>query len=557
MNHSQMLSIKIKNNRTVQCPKHTPLHSILPSEESSRGLPYIGALVNNDIHSLSDPLEVDAEVAFLDLTHSQGWHIYRRSLSFLLSKAVRELFTDTQLTVEYSLGTGFFCLLYCNGEPCVAGDKTEAIEAYMRRDIAENIPIFRSHISFQEAVNYFENERLKDKLNSLRYRNPPNIAIYRCANFMDLAHGVMADRTGSLEAFKLFPYKDGFVLQFPDKDRAPEFAAFEPQENLFQIFKEYKNWGKILGVQTAGDLNELVAHGDLAEMVRITEALQEKKIAQIADQLAENREHLKWIFLAGPSSSGKTTFAKRLAVQLKVNGLNAYPMSIDDYFVDRSRTPRDEKGDPDFEHIKTVDIEFLHQQLQALDAGEEVKLPRFNFETGEREFRGHTFSIQENQVVIVEGIHGLNPCISEVLPADHIAKIYVSALAQLSLDNNNRIPTTDTRLIRRIVRDYKFRGHDARTTIKMWPNVRKGEKTWIFPYQQEAGIVFNSALDYELSVLKSFVEPLLAEVKPWDEEYAQARRILGFLNVFLPINAGLVPPTSLLREFIGRSGFRY
>jgi uridine kinase len=355
----------------------------------------------------------------------------------------------------------------------------------------------------------------------------------------------------------LIPYPPGFVLQIPSQDNPKELPPFEPQPQLFQIFKEHKEWGRILGVNTVGRLNEIIANKEIGDFIRIAEAFHEKKIAEIADHIYEHREHIKWALIAGPSSSGKTTFAKRLAVQLRVNGLRPVTISVDNYFVNREQTPLDETGKPDFENIETVDLPLFNEHLMRLDKGEEVEMPSFNFEKGCRSDRCEKLRIEADQIVLVEGIHGLNPRLTQALPTSRKLRIYISALTQLNLDSNNRISTTDNRLVRRMVRDNNFRGNSALATLTMWPSVRRGEKTWIFPYQQEADIAFNSALDYELAVLKPFVEPLLVEVKPYHPQYAEARRLLEFLSSFLAVSDHLVPPTSILREFIGRSSFRY
>ncbi|MDZ4199956.1 MAG: nucleoside kinase, partial [Kiritimatiellia bacterium] len=362
---------------------------------------------------------------------------------------------------------------------------------------------------------------------------------------------------GAISHFSLLPYPPGFVLQFADRERASEPAPFDPQPHLFQIFKEHKEWGRILGLRTVGDLNRAISEREFFDVVRIAEAFHEKKIAKIADQIADQRESLRWLLIAGPSSSGKTTFSKRLTIQLRVNGLRPRMISVDDYFVDRTRTPRDEKGDPDYEHIETVDLDLFNQHLAALDRGEEVELPSYNFGTGQREFRGNRMKLDPDQLVIVEGIHCLNPRLTESVPVEHKLRIYISALTQLNLDYHNRVATTDNRLLRRMVRDHMFRGNSAAMTLSMWPSVRRGERTWIFPYQKDADIAFNSALDYELAVLKPFAEPLLREIKPDQAEYADARRLMAFLDYFPAAPFTPVPPTSLLREFIGRSGFRY
>lgn len=531
----------------------------LPMPEcDARGLAYVGALVNNDVVTLSYPLEVDSRVRLLTMADRAGWRIYRNSVSFLLAKVVRELFPSVEFAVEHSLGAGFYCSFALPGRaPGITEAELNRIELAMRELVRRDAPIERRKISFEQAVRQFEADGQRDKYDLLRFQNPPKVVVYTCEEFMDLAHGVLADRTGALEHFRLIPYPPGFVLQFPERETAPAFAPFEPQPHLFQIFSEHKEWGRILGLRTVGDLNRAIAEHAIGDLIRIAEAFHEKKIARIADHVLEHRDRIRWILIAGPSSSGKTTFSKRLMVQLRVNGLRPVVISVDDYFVDREHTPRDEHGQPDFEHLETVDLKLFNEHLLTLDQGGEVDLPTFDFATGARHYRGRRLRLEPDQIVIIEGIHALNPRLTAAVPVEHKFKIYISALTQLNLDYHNRIATTDNRLLRRIVRDSMFRGNSAVKTLEMWPSVRRGERRWIFPYQREADVAFNSALDYELAVLKPFAEPLLKEVKPHHESYGEARRLMQFLDSFIPTRYDPVPPNSILREFIGRSTFRY
>lgn len=553
---SRGILVRMQGGEPFAVPFGTPVRELCGRVRPPDGLAWLGALVNNEVVTLSYPIEIDSDVTLLTMCDGRGWRIYRNSVAFLLAMAVRELHPGARFAVEHSLGHGFYCS-FADGGAGLADGALAHIRDRMRDLAARNLPIERRKIAFAEALKRFEEAGQQDKYDLLRFRNPPKVVVYDCAGFTDLAHGVLADRTGALGHFDLIPHAPGFVLQFPERDRAPAIAPFDPQPFLFRIFAEHKEWGRILGLRTVGDLNRLVAERQADEIVRIAEALHEKTIARLADRLLERQPGARWIFIAGPSSSGKTTFAKRLSVQLRVNGLRPVAISVDDYFVDRDRTPRDEAGELDFEHLETVDLALFNEHLARLDAGEEVELPSFNFAEGRREFRGRTLRIGADQMVIVEGIHCLNPKLGEGLPAAHGFRIYVSALTQLNLDDHNRIATTDNRLLRRLVRDHQFRGHNALKTLGMWPSVRRGEKRWIFPYQNEAEAAFNSALDYELAVLKPLAEPLLKEVKPYHAQYAEARRLMMFLDSFLTLPYGHVPPTSILREFIGRSSFRY
>lgn len=551
------ITVTLDDGAQIHCAAGTLVRDILPQRRSSEELDYLGALVNNDAVSLSYPVEVDSNVTLLTRGDPHGFQIYYRAMCFLLAKAVKELFPDARFAVQHSLGTGFFCSFEMDGKVGICDEQMQSIDRHMRALVERDILIERREIAFTEAVRRFEQEKQWDKYNLLRFRNPPKIVTCWCENFSDLAHGPLAPSTGTLSLFKLISYPPGFVLQIPEQQNPKQLPPFEPQPQLFQIFKEHKEWGRILGVNTVGRLNEIIANREISDFIKIAEAFHEKKIAQIADHIFERREQIKWALIAGPSSSGKTTFAKRLAVQLRVNGLVPVTISVDNYFVNREHTPQDETGKPDFENIETVDLSLFNEHLMRLDKGEDVELPYFIFETGRREYRGEKLRIEPDQIVLVEGIHGLNPRLTQSVPTSRKLRIYISALTQLNLDSNNRISTTDNRLVRRMVRDSNYRGHSALQTLTMWPSVRRGEKTWIFPYQQEADIAFNSALDYELAVLKPLVEPLLVEIKPYHPQYAEARRLLAFLSSFLGIADHLVPPTSILREFIGSSSFRY
>jgi uridine kinase len=532
---------------------------LLPeSGAHANGLPIIAAIVDNDIASLSYPITVDCHVQFLTMAEPHGWRVYRNSLCYLLGKAVHDLYPGAEFSVEHSFGLGLYCTFHEDaGAEGISEEQITKISERMKELVAADLPIERRKVAYADASEAFEASGQTDTLSLLSHRNPPHIVLHWCDGFTDLAHGPLVNRTAVLDKFQLIPYKPGFVLHLPDRRDPTTVPEFEDQPHLFHIFQEHKQWGRILEVNTAGKLNEIIANGEIGDFIRINEALHEKKIATIADQIAQARDRVKIILIAGPSSAGKTTFAKRLTTQLRVNGIRPVVLGTDDYFVGPDKNPVDENGKPDFEHIESVDIELFNKDLLALVKGKTIEVPTFNFAEKKREYNGRELSIGDDEVVIIEGIHGLNPRLTEFVPEEVEFRIYISALTQLSLDSNNRISTTDNRLMRRIVRDYRFRGHSALYSLQLWPSVRKGEKKWIFPFQKKADATFNSALDYELAVIKTFVEPLLGKIKPDQPEYAEARRLSEFLLNFRPASVSDVPSNSILREYIGGSDFHY
>ncbi len=551
------ITATLEDGRSVTCMYGTPVGELMTAPEDEYGRHYVGAVVNNLVVTLEFLLEVDSDIRFLTFSDPYGWRIYRSTANFLLSKVVRETYPDAKFSIEHSFGTGFYCYFQREGREDITEEELGAIEKGLRKLVERDLPISRKKMLYASAVDHFANEGRKDKASLLRFRNPGKVVVYTCEDYIDLSHGPLAGSTGALTHFNLIHHPPGFVIQFPDRSVPPRVPSLREQPLLFQIFREHKKWGRILDVSTVGRLNELVANGNASEFIRIAEALHEKKIANIADEVTAQKDRIQCLLIAGPSSSGKTTFAKRLSVQLRVNGIQPIAISVDNYFVDRDHTPRDDKGEFDFEHIEAIDLALFNEHLQLLSQGKDIDVPRFDFETGQRVYKGDKRKLEKNQIVILEGIHCLNPRLTEAIADDHKFKIYISALTQLNLDSTTRISTTDNRLVRRLVRDHQFRGHSALTTMHMWPSVRRGEKTWIFPFQREADIAFNSALDYELAVLKPLAETLLAEVKPYHPQYAEARRLQEFLKLFVPIPYDAVAPNSILREFIGRSDFRY
>ena len=552
------ITVRFEDGRQVECARHSDVGSLIPAGAAAGAMPCIGALVNNEVVSLSYRLDVNCTVRLLTMADPHGWRIYEQSLSFLLAKTVRELFPDRKFSLDYSIGPGLYCGFEENGHGrAITVDEVARIRDRMREHVRRNVRVYREKLSFDEAVCMLEQSGQTDKLSLLRFRNSPKIHMYRCEEFWDFAYGPVVANVGILRYFDIIPHPPGFVLLLPGKGSPTEVAPFKEQPLLFQIFREHKEWGRILGVNTVGRLNEVIAGAGISEFIKISEALHEKKVARIADQICAASRRPRVILISGPSSAGKTTFAKRLAIQLRVNGLRPHAISLDNYFFEIDRTPRDEEGKPDFEHLGALDLELFNRNLLDLMAGKPVDLPVFNFQTKRREFRGAPFQIADDQILIVEGIHGLNPGLTPLVPADQKFRIYVSALTQLGIDSNNRISTTDNRLLRRLVRDNKYRKNSALVTLQMWPSVRRGEERWVFPYQNEADAMFNSALDYEIAVLKPMVEPLLMEVKPGQPEYAEARRLQAFMTHFLEIADREVPSTSILREYIGRSSFHY
>lgn len=553
------ISVTLENGTTVECAPGITVASLMDKYAPASELPYIVAMVNNEVASLSYPLSCNCEVKFLTMADSNGWRIYRNSLCFLLTKAIMDVYPHSVFSVEHSFGLGLYCSFRKDAfsPESISAEQLGKIEARMRELVKADVLIERLKISYSDAVRRFAQAGDQTRLNLLKYRNPPRIVIHSCEGFSDLAHGPLVPRTGVLYLFRLIHYKPGFVLHLSDRAVPLEIPPFEDQPQLFQVFKDHKQWGRVLGVNTVGRLNEIIASGEIEDFILAAEGLHDKKVARIADTISEGRGKIKLILIAGPSSSGKTTFAKRLTTQLNVNGLRPITISTDNYFVGPDRNPRDADGKFDYEHIEAVDLDLFNKDLLALAEGQMVQLPVFNFETKKREHHGEKIKIADDQIVIIEGIHGLNPRLTHMVPAENKFKIYISALTQLNLDANNRISTTDNRLMRRMVRDSKFRGHSPTETLQLWSSVRRGEKAWIFPFQREANATFNSALDYELAVLKPLVEPLLMQVKPANPEYAEARRLSEFLLNFLATSDRVVPRTSILREYIGGSCFKY
>ncbi|MBE3584234.1 MAG: nucleoside kinase [Limnochordaceae bacterium] len=529
-----------------------PIADQLPGSRPRRS-PVVCARVNYAIRSLlSTPRDGD-QVELIDLESDDGIRIYTRTLILVLARAAREVLPGCSVTVEHSLGNGLYGEIHFE-RPLKTSDVV-AIEARMREIIAADEPIIRQRVSKEEAIHRLKAQGQQDTANLLRYLPSDAVDLYTCGWFTDYAFGTVAHRTGVLQVFRLRMYVPGFILELP-RATAPDFLPpYVEQGKLANIFYEAERWGRVLGVKDVATLNEAIEAGKIGDLIRVAEAFHEKKIAQIADLIAANIERIRIVLIAGPSSSGKTTFAHRLAIQLRVNGILPVPVSMDNYFVDREHTPRDEQGNYDFDSPEAVDQALFNDQLTKMIQGEEVTLPVFDFLTGKRSFTGPTVRLSPRHLVVVEGIHGLNDALTSAIPLGRKFKIYISDLTQLNLDRLNRISTTDVRIIRRIVRDNQHRGRSALETIRMWPSVRRGEERNIFPFQEATDVMFNSALVYELAVLKPYAEPLLNQVPHDQPEYSEARRLLKFLSYFLPCDDSDVPATSIIREFIGGGCF--
>ena len=511
--------------------------------------------VNGRLQELFKTLKEDCIIRFETTGDPIGHKTYKRSMSLMLVKAiydVAEVDTIKKVRIHYSVSKGYYCTI--EGNVNLNQEFLARVEARMQEMVSVDMPINKRTIHTSEAIALFGQHGMYDKERLFRYRRVSKVNIYSMNEFEDYYYGYMVPSAVYLKYFKLFLYDEGFVIQMPEQSAPKVVPPFEPQNKLFQVLKESTKWGDMQGIETVGALNDKITKSDVHETVLVQEALQEKKIAEIAAQIAK-RPELKFILIAGPSSSGKTTFSHRLSVQLRANGLVPHPIAVDNYFVEREENPRDETGAYDYECLEAVDVKLFNQQLQDLLAGKEVVIPNFNFVTGHKEYGTKTKKLGPNDVLVIEGIHCLNPKLTEHLPDENKFRIYISALTQLNIDEHNRIPTTDGRLLRRIVRDARTRGASAQKTINMWPSVRRGEERNIFPYQEEADVMFNSALIYELAVLKIYVEPLLFGISPDVPEYQEAKRLLKFLDYFVGIGSENVPTNSLLREFIGGGCF--
>ena len=513
--------------------------------------------INGKLEELAKTVKRDCVLEPIYYWDNPGYNSYRRSTSFLMLKAIYDLYNREaigKVRIEFSAGAGYFCTL--SGTISTDLEFTKKVEARMKEYVAKAIPINKEVVNTEEAIARFAEYGMSDKAALFRYRRASKVNIYSIGGFQDYYYGYMAPNTSYLKWFALEPFENGFILQFPRKSEPEVVPPVEFSKKVFEVLRSSEEWGKMLELSTVGELNNMVSKGDLSEMILVQEAIQEKQIGDIAGKIAADPSK-RIIMIAGPSSSGKTTFSHRLSVQLRAHGLKPHPIACDNYFVERVDTPKDEEGKYNFECLGALDLELFNDHMNRLLAGETVEIPEFNFITGKKEYNGkQILTLGKDEVLVIEGIHCLNDAMSYALPAESKFKIYISALAMLNIDEHNRIPTTDGRLLRRMVRDARTRGSSAKNTIDMWPSVRRGEEENIFPYQDSADVVFNSSLIYELAVLKQYAEPLLFGIEKNAPEYTEAKRLLKFLDYFIGVDSNLIPNNSILREFIGGSCFR-
>ena len=542
------------NGQSVEVPMGTKLEEAYAMTGLQMAYGPVLAHVNNKVEGMHYRIYNAREVEFLNLTSPSGQRAYTRSLFFVLCKAVHDLYEPATVSIDIPVSNGYYVDLNI-GRP-VTLDDAGRIRRRMQEIIDAALPIHRYETTTDEAIKMFEKLHTFSKVKLLKSIGRIYTTYYEIDGYIDYYYGALLTNTSQLYLFGLEKYYDGLLLRIPSPAHPEELGEMVHQDKMFGIFKEHHRWQDILGLRTIGDLNEAIDKGYSPQLIQISEALQEKKISQIADEIAQRRG-IRMVLIAGPSSSGKTTTCKRLSVQLAVNGIWPVPISLDDYFLDRDKTPLDEKGDYDFEHLHALNLPLLNEQMNALFRGEEIELPRYNFQAGRSEKSGRRLRLRDNEVLVVEGIHALNPELMSQVRNDQIFRVYASALTTLLLDKHNYIPTTDNRLLRRIIRDHKYRGVSAVETIRRWPSVRAGENRWIFPYQENADAMFNTAMLFELAVIKQQAEPLLEQVPESAPEHAEAYRLLKFLRYIKPIPETQIPPTSLLREFLGGSSFQY
>ena len=551
----QVIQIRCKNNKKTQKVEiGSTLFDVFSSFDLKMTHGPVSARVNNKVEGMHYRVYNSKDVEFLDMTTASGSRAYTRTLFFVLCKAVQDIYPATDVVIDIPVSNGFYVDIRL-GRPVVDED-VNIIRRRMQEIIDARMPIRRFTVPTEDAITLFQEKGDVEKVKLLKTSGSIYTTYYKIGEYVDYYYGTLLTNTSQLYLFGLEKYYDGMLLRIPSVSNPDELGEMTRQDKMFDIFKEHHRWQEILGIRTVGDFNQAIEAGHATDIINISEALQEKKLAKIAEDIAQ-RKGVKLVLLAGPSSSGKTTSCKRLSIQLAVNGLKPLQISLDDYFVDRDKTPKDENGEYDFESIYALNLDLLNDQFNALFRGEEVELPKYDFPSGKSIKSGKKLKLEPNNVLVVEGIHALNPELTAHIPEEQIYRVYASALTTILLDNHNYIPTTDNRLLRRIIRDYKYRGVSAQETIHRWPSVRAGENKWIFPFQENADAMLNTAMLYELSVLKMQAEPLLQQVPENCEEYAEAYRLLKFLKYFKGIPYNNLPPTSLLREFLGGSSFHY
>ncbi len=520
--------------------------------------PVVAARVNYKLQSLNFLIYKPKDIEFLDASTSAGMRCYVRTLSMVMARAVRELYPDGDLRIEHPISKGYYCTVRdAKGEKVNINEQDiAAIKQRMQQIVDEDCPIVTEEKQTKEVIRLFT-EHKEGQTTLFKTLGNPYCRYFRMGNFIDYYTGALMPSTGYIHLFDVIPYHDDMLLRIPCRQDPMRLEDLCTQDKMFDIFKEYLNWCQVLKISNVGEFNDFCKSKNLFEMIKVSEALHEKKVSNIADMITSREERPRFVLISGPSSSGKTTFSMRLRIQLMVNGIQPVVISMDNYFVNREDTPRDENGEWDFEHLHALDLDLFRKDLSDLLEGKEVSLPTFNFETGKREFRGNKLKLRPDMICIIEGLHALNPELIPNIPRKATFKVFVSALTSVNLDNHNWVPTADLRLIRRIVRDYRYRGYSAQDTIGRYESVKRGEETWIYPYQEEADVMFNSALLFELAVLKRHAEPIISEVPKYTDEYTDAHRLLKELSYFEPIPERDIPPTSFLREFVGGSSFRY
>lgn len=550
----KMYNVTIQGE-TKQYPKGISYGDIVKEYKGTTEAPVILVMADGRLRELHKHLKSDCEIQFVTTKDPIGHKTYCRSATMILLKAIYDVAGQENIdkvVIHYSIGDGYYFTM--KGPMELTQDFIDRVKAQMHKIVDANLPIVKRSVSTSEAVALFHKHHMYDKELLFNYRRGSKVNLYSIESFEDYFYGFMANHTGFIKTFDLFLYEGGFVLQLPTQKEPDKVPEFKPREKVFHVQKESQEWGDKLDIATVGELNEKVTRGGIQDILLIQEAMQEAKISEIAARIASERNK-KFVMIAGPSSSGKTTFSHRLSIQLAAHGMKPHPIAVDNYFVDRHLTPVDEFGEKNFECLEAIDVEKFNEDMLALLDGKRVEMPVFNFKTGTREYKGDFLQLEKDDVLVIEGIHGLNDKLSYALPKESKFKIYISALTQLNIDEHNRIPTTDGRLLRRIVRDARTRGASAKDTIAMWDSVRRGEERNIFPYQESADVMFNSALIYELAVLKLYAEPQLFSISPEEPEYEEAKRLLKFLDYFLPVPGDDIPNNSLIREFIGGGCF--